>query len=186
MEFWTTGQIAAACRVTIPTVKRWIREGHLTAFRTAGGHYRITEEVFKRFQATYRIPGAIEEIPRILIVDDDAKLLETLMEALSWDQGYKVEVAQDGYTGLIKVGTFRPHLLILDLHMPGLDGFQVCQKVKADPVAHFIKILAMTAFPEGNARERILAAGADGFLAKPFQLKELQAEVTRLVGALRG
>lgn len=181
MRFLTTGQIASACQVSIPTIKRWVREGHLSAFQTAGGHYRITDEEFKRFQTAQRIP--IEGSPRILIVDDDPKLLNTLAEALGWDQGYKVkvEVAQDGYEGLIKVGTFRPHLLVLDLRMPGLDGFQVCRKVKADPVTNAIKILAITAYPEGNARERILQAGADGFLEKPFQLADLQAQVASLV-----
>lgn len=186
MRFLTTGEIAQACQVTIPTVKRWIREGHLKAFQTAGGHYRITEEEFKRFQAAHRIPGAIEELPRVLIIDDDSKLLDVLVEALSFDTGYKVEAAQDGYEGLIKVGTFHPHLLILDIRMPGLDGFQVCRKVKADPTTHSTKILAVTAYPEGNVRERILEAGADGFLQKPVQLTELKAEVVRLLEALRG
>jgi excisionase family DNA binding protein len=185
MRFLTTGQVASACQVTIPTVKRWIREGYLQAFQTAGGHYRITDEDLKRFMTAHKIPGGIEGLPRILIVDDDPKLLGTLGEALSWDQGYKVEVAQDGYEGLIKVGTFRPRLLVLDLRMPGLDGFQVCRKVKEDPVTHSIKILAITAYPEGNARERILEAGADGFLEKPFHLEQLKAEMARLVGALR-
>lgn len=185
MRFLTTGEVAGACQVTIPTVKRWIREGHLQAFQTAGGHYRITDENLKRFLTEHKIPGGIEGLPRILIVDDDPKLLDTLVEALSWDQGYKVEVAQDGYEGLIKVGTFRPHLLILDLRMPGLDGFQVCRRVKADPATNPIKILAITAYPEGNARERILEAGADGYLEKPFHLDALKAEVARLVGALR-
>jgi excisionase family DNA binding protein len=183
MRFLTTGQIASACQVTIPTVKRWIREGHLAAFRTAGGHSRITEEEFKRFQAAHKIPVAIEGQARILIVDDDAKFLGALVDALSWEPGYKVEAARDGYEGLIKVGSFQPHLLILDLRMRGLDGFEVCRKVKADPVTRGTKILAMTAYPEGDARQRILEAGADGFLEKPFPLAVLQVEVARLVRA---
>ena len=186
MHFLTTGEIASTCQVTIPTVKRWIAEGSIAAFRTAGGHYRVTDEELKRFQATYKMPGAIESLPRILIVDDDPQLLESLVEALSLDQGYKVEAAQDGYEGLIKVGTFHPHLLILDLRMPGLDGFQVCRQVKANPATASIRILAITAYLDHNARERIVEAGADGFLEKPFQLEALQAKVAGLVGTLRG
>jgi len=185
MRFLTTGEIAAACQVTIPTVKRWIAEGHLAAFKTAGGHYRITDEEFKRFQAAYKIPGPTDGQPRILIIDDDKTLLESMVEALTWDRTYKLETASDGYEGLIKVGTFHPHLLILDLRMPGLDGFQVCRKVKADPVMRSAKILAITGYPEGDARERIMRAGADGFLEKPFELTALRAEVARLLGALR-
>ncbi len=183
IPFLTTGEVAAAYSVSIPTVKRWIQEGQLKAFKTAGGHYRISRTEFQRFQMVHGVPAVREGPPRILIVDDDPKVLDLLVVALSLEQGYKVEAAQDGYEGLIKVGTFRPHLLILDLRMPGLDGFQVCRRVKANPVTHSTKILAITAYAEGNARERILEVGADGFLQKPFQLAALQAEVVRLVGA---
>lgn len=180
MRFLTTGEVAAACQVTIPTVKRWIAEGHLAAFRTAGGHYRITDDEFKRFQTAYKIPEPTDGQSRILIIDDDKTLLETMVEALSLNQTYKLETATDGYEGLIKVGTFHPHLLILDLRMPGLDGFQVCRRVKADPVTYSAKILAITAYPEGDARDKIMQAGADGFLEKPFDLAALKAEVARL------
>jgi excisionase family DNA binding protein len=180
MRFLTTGQVASICQVSIPTVKRWIREGHLAAFQMAGGHHRVTDEEFRRFQTANRIP--LEGL-RILIVDDDQQLLDVMAEALSSDQRYKIETAQDGYEGLIKVGTFHPHLLILDIRMPGLDGFQVCRKVKADPVIRSTKILAITAFSQEDAGEQILGAGADGFLKKPFELNELMAEVGRLVRA---
>jgi CheY-like chemotaxis protein len=96
---------------------------------------------------------------------------------------YAVEVAADGYEGLLKVGTFRPHLLILDVRMPGLDGFQVCRKVKADPVTKDVRILAITASLE--LREEIVAAGADAFLGKPFDLAALHGEVDRLVAGRR-
>ena len=187
MRFLTTGQIAAACQVTIPTVKRWIREGHLSAFQTAGGHFRVTEDEFRRFQAAHRIPveettPAAEAPPKILIVDDDVSLVDTLWEALSWEGRYKVEVAHDGYEGLIKVGSFAPRLLILDLRMPGLNGFQVCRRVKADPAMRDTRILAITGHGGPHTREQVLEAGADGFLAKPMSLDDLHQEVARLIG----
>lgn len=187
MRFLTTGQIAAACQVTIPTVKRWIREGHLAAFQTAGGHFRVTEDEFRRFQAAHRIPverasSTAEAPPKILIVDDDASLVDTLWEALSWEGRYKVEVAHDGYEGLIKVGSFAPKLLILDLRMPGLDGFQVCRRVKADPATRDTRILAITGHGGAHTREQVLEAGADGFLAKPISLNDLHLEIARLIG----
>jgi excisionase family DNA binding protein len=186
MRFLTTGQIATSCQVTIPTVKRWIREGYISAFQTAGGHFRITEDEFKRFQAVHRMPvdrpgPEVEVLPKILIVDDDAALLDTLWEALTWDGRYKVEVAQDGYEGLIKVGSFAPNLLVLDIRMPGLNGFQVCRRVKADPATRETRILAITGQGAQDTREQILEAGADGFLEKPIRLDDLQAEVARLV-----
>jgi excisionase family DNA binding protein len=171
--------------VTIPTVKRWIREGHMTAFQTAGGHFRVTEEEFRRFQDVHRMPvdrpaAEPEPLPKVLIVDDDTALLDTLWEALTWDGRYKVEVAHDGYEGLIKMGSFAPRLLILDIRMPGLNGFQVCRRVKADPATREIRILTMTGLGGQHTREQILEAGADGFLEKPISLDALQKEVARL------
>jgi excisionase family DNA binding protein len=185
MRFLTTGEIASALQVTIPTVKRWIRDGHLAAFRTAGGHYRVTDEEMARFRAVHHVPSATEDELRILIVDDDASLRGTVAQALSLEPRFRVEVAGDGYQGLIKVGTFRPHLLVLDVRMPGLDGCQVCRKVKEDPVTSRTRILAITGFAGGGARERLLAAGADGFLQKPLQVDALYAEVARLLGVDR-
>jgi CheY-like chemotaxis protein len=124
-------------------------------------------------------PG--EALPKILIVDDDAALLETLGQALSWDGRYKVEVAHDGYEGLIKVGSFAPDLLLLDIRMPGLNGFQVCRRVKADPRTRATRILAITGHGGEHAREQVLEAGADGFIEKPIGLDALQAEVGRLL-----
>ena len=189
MRFLTTGQIAGACQVTIPTVKRWIREGHITAFQTAGGHFRITEEEFRRFQAAHRMPLdrvviEPEALPKILIIDDDAALLDTLWEALTWDGRYKVEVANDPYEGLIKVGSFAPDLLVLDVRMPGLNGFQVCRRVKADPATGETRILAITGHGGDHTREQILESGADGFLEKPIGLDDLQSEVARLLDHL--
>jgi excisionase family DNA binding protein len=186
MRFMTTGDVAAACQVTIPTVKRWIREGYLTAFQTAGGHYRITDEELERFRAARNFPvtpPARPDLPRVLVVDDEAPLVALVRDTLTALGRYEVEVAEDGYEGLIKVGSFRPHVLILDLRMPGLDGFQVCRRVKADPACRETRILVLTGHVEADTAERVVQAGADGFLEKPASLARLQAEVDRLIAA---
>jgi len=181
--FLTTGEVATALHVTIPTIKRWVKDGHLAAFKTAGGHYRITGEELERFRAVHQMPGQIvEDVARILVVEDNIDLRNTLATAFMPDGRFKVELAEDGYEGLIKVGSFRPHLLILDIRMPGLDGFGVCRKMKKDPAAIQTKILAMTGYLEDGVRERIIEAGADGFMEKPVSLAVLDAEVERLLG----
>ncbi len=185
-KYLTTGDVARACEVSLVALKRWIRNGKLKAFSTPGGHLRISVDEFHRFRTAYGFPSEAEEPLKVLVVDDNSEMVRFIFDAFRADRpGAKLEAAFDGYEGLIKVGTFHPHLLILDLRMPGLDGFQVCRKVKADPITRSIKILAVTAYLEDNARERILEAGADGFLPKPFQLAELTAEVARLVGLAR-
>jgi CheY-like chemotaxis protein len=121
----------------------------------------------------------------VLIVDDDEAFLATLSDAFTW-QGhghYKVEVAQDGYEGLIRVGGFRPDVLILDIRMPGLNGFKVCQRIKADPATRATRILAVSGYAQGDTMTQAFAAGADAFLAKPIDLARLRAEVDRLMGS---
>jgi CheY-like chemotaxis protein len=118
---------------------------------------------------------------RILIIDDDAGLRGALLAILVGNPRYTVQAATDGHDGLARIGTFRPHLVLLDLRMPGLDGADLCRAVKADPATRAARILAMSALPEDEARERMLAAGADAFLAKPFTLPQLEIEMARLL-----
>jgi excisionase family DNA binding protein len=182
MRYLTTGQVAGQCQVSIVTVKKWIAGGKLKAFRTPGGHYRITAEELRRFRAAHGFPPEREEPPRILVVDDDPSVVEALIEAFrAAFPAAKLEAASDGYEGVLKVGIFRPHLLLLDLRMPGLDGFEVCRRIKIDPMIHATKVIAITAYTEESARERALRCGADAFFTKPPDIEELMTEARRLI-----
>lgn len=118
---------------------------------------------------------------RILIIDDDAGLRGALHAIFVGTPRYTVQVATDGPDGFAKIGTFQPHLVLLDLRTPGFDAADLCRAVKADPATRATRILAMSALPEHEARDRMLAAGADAFLAKPFTLTQLETEVARLL-----
>jgi excisionase family DNA binding protein len=187
LRFMTTGEIARSWHVTIPTVKRWIRAGHLRAFKTRGGRFRVTNEEFRRFEAQRRIPVApeVRALPRILVVDDDAALLEALGEALRWGGRYEVELCRDSTEALTVVRTFAPHLLVLDVRMQGLTGFQVCRRLKGDPVTKATRILAITGLVAADTREHVMEAGADAFLAKPISLDALEREVAALLAVSR-
>jgi excisionase family DNA binding protein len=182
-RFLTTRQCAERLGVTINTVKGWIRAQRLPALRTPGGHHRIAEADLAAFEArlAHRSRGGSAR-PRILIVDDDQALLEVLHEAVSQAMPEaEVATASDGYEALVEVGTFRPDVLVLDLRMPRVDGFEVCSRLKARRDTAAIGILAVTAYPEGQVRERALAAGADDFLEKPFPVERLQARIRALL-----
>jgi excisionase family DNA binding protein len=182
MRYLTTGQVARACQVSVVAVKKWIRGGKLRAFRTPGGHFRIAADEFERFRAAHRFPPEGDEPARILVVDDDPQIVEALLLVLrDLRPSPKLEAASSGYEGLLKVGTFRPHVLVLDLRMPGLDGFEVCRRIKHDPVTRPTRVLAITAYPEESTKEDVLRCGADAFLAKPFMSKEVKAQVQRLL-----
>jgi CheY-like chemotaxis protein len=157
------------------------------ASRTPGGHNRIRREDLLRFLIDHNFPIPQElarEGKHVLVVDDERPLAETMAHALR-DGGYQVSVAFDGYEAGLKMATLQPDLLVLDLIMPGLDGFSICQRVKANLAGKQTKIIAMTGFiQEGNlgkARE----CGADLCLEKPFQLETLKHMVAQLLGEPR-
>jgi len=112
---------------------------------------------------------------RILVVDDlldNLLLLQTLLEA----EGYAVEIAQSGAGALAAIAASPPDLVLLDVMMPGMNGYEVTQRVRADHPASEIPILLVTAHDEPNAVEG-LGVGADDFIRKPLDLEELLARV---------
>jgi DNA-binding response OmpR family regulator len=121
-----------------------------------------------------------EEQARILVVDDEPQNLE-LMEAILQDAGYSVFSASGGEEALALANAKRPDLIILDLMMPGLSGFEVCARVKTDPQTGGTPVLFVTALNQIADKERALAAGGDDFLTKPVQYAELLARVEALL-----
>jgi excisionase family DNA binding protein len=180
----TTGEVAKYCAVSHLTVVNWIRAGKLMASRTPGGHNRIRREDLLQFFVEHKFPVPPElaqDRKRILVVDDERPLAEVMAQTLQED-GYQVSVAFDGYEAGLKMATLKPDLLVLDLIMPGLDGFSICERVKANPDGHQTKILVMTGFVQEGNVAKAFECGADLCLEKPFQLKTLRDMVARLLG----
>jgi len=181
MQYLTTGEVARRCQVSLGTVKNWIEAGKLEAFRTPGGHFRIRSSVLKRFQTAFGFPLP-EEQPRILVVDDEAQFLEVALETLrDLLPSARVDGAAGGYEALLKIGSFQPHVLLLDLRMPELDGFEVCRRVKAAPETRTTKIVAVTALEDEEAKATALACGADVFVSKLAGLEALGRAVEALL-----
>ncbi|MEG6522473.1 response regulator transcription factor [Desulfotomaculum sp. 1211_IL3151] len=114
---------------------------------------------------------------RILVIDDDPKITAMLRRVLTYE-GYRVEVANDGYTGMNMVKASPPELLILDIMLPGLDGWEICQKFRKE---NFTPILILSARDEVENKVKGLNLGADDYLGKPFALAELMARVQALL-----
>jgi two-component system response regulator VicR len=182
MRYLTTGEVARRCQVTVGTVKNWIDAGRLPAFRTPGRHFRVASDAFERFQAIFGFPADSDDRLRILVVDDQDDFVDLAVETLrDLLPAALVESASGGYEALLKIGSFQPHLLALDLRMPALDGFEVCRRVKEAPESKATKILAMTGYGDTEAESLALACGADAFVKKGDGLTTLGRQVRALL-----
>jgi CheY-like chemotaxis protein len=113
-----------------------------------------------------------------LIVDDDTQVGLFVSEMIrARDPKVAIEIARDGFEAGVKVESFRPHALLLDLMMPGMDGFEVCRRLRARPTLNHVRIIAMTGFPSAENVERIMGAGADACLPKPLDPERLLVEL---------
>ena len=183
-RIYTTFEISRFCSVDISTVMGWVDDGKLEAYRTPGGHRRVGHDDLLSFLEKYRMPIhplLRRSAMRVLIVDDDAvevRLLRRLLEKMM--PAAELDVAMDGFEAGRKLETFQPDLIILDLMLPGVDGFQVCRNIRSDERTKNVKILAISGLRADDTEKKIMAIGADGFLAKPFKIDRLRA----VVGAL--
>ncbi|OGR23847.1 MAG: two-component system response regulator [Desulfuromonadales bacterium GWD2_54_10] len=118
---------------------------------------------------------------RVLIVDDEPNIAISV-DFLMRREGFEVLVAHDGEEGLARIRADRPDIIVLDVMMPKLDGFEVCKAVRSDPTLTGVRILMLTA--KGRAAEitKGLALGADAYIPKPFSTRELVAKVKELLG----
>lgn len=118
---------------------------------------------------------------RILIVDDEIDLVDALATRLEGN-GFEVLKALDGRDGFEKAHANRPDLIILDLRMPRMDGFQVCRLIKFDDDLKAIKVIILTAHNSKSDREACKAVGADAFVEKPYEFEQLFKQIQTLVG----
>lgn len=118
---------------------------------------------------------------KVLIVDDEQNIAISV-EFLMRREGFDVMVAHDGEEGLARIRADRPDLVVLDVMMPKLDGFEVCKAVRADPTLAGMRILMLTAKGRTAEIAKGLSLGADAYIPKPFATRELVAKVKELLG----
>ena len=123
---------------------------------------------------------AKESRDRVLIADDNEANVE-LLEAYLSDMDVETAVAIDGQDTLDKAASFEPHLILLDVMMPKLSGFEVCEKLKNDPKTKRIMVLMVTALNEHGDMERAVESGTDDFLSKPVNKEALVKRVENML-----
>ncbi len=187
MEILTVSQAGKYCRVSPKTIINWVEAGHLKAYKTVGGHRRIKQEDLDQFLRDKGMPlpeePKGEERKKILVVDDDKIIVETIVQSLEEDEyGYEMISASDGFEAGLQVSHFKPDLLILDIMMPDINGYEVCQKIKSNPETKDIKIIVLSAYLNDEAFKQMKEYGADACFSKPLPLEQLKYEVAKLLG----
>lgn len=175
---YTTYQVARFLGVSLPTVVNWVNSGLLPAHRTPGGHRRIAHNDVIAFAREHELPVSRELLDaggarKVLVVDDERDFSEMVRDYLTLKGDLEVEVAESGFQAGYTVARFKPDLILMDLLMPDMDGFEVHRMLRQDPDTRHIPVIACTAWRDPEIDRRIADEQFDGFVEKPLELDRL-------------
>ncbi len=180
-QIYSPNEVAALLGVAPVTVRQWAQKGLIDARTTAGGHRRFTRAAVIGFaqRMGMTLPAEFDATAaqtRVLVVDDDRQFngMLTALFALRFPH-VAVESAFDGFEAGRAAQRFRPSIVVLDIMMPGMDGVAVCQALKSDADTAAVRVIAMTGHHTSELEQRVLAAGAEALLKKPFDTNALIA-----------
>lgn len=172
----TTGEVAKICNVAPRTVSKWFDTGVLKGYRIPGSKdRRIPVSQLLRFMKDHGIPfdGISSGKTRILIVDDEQEIVDVLQKALSEQANYDVRTATNGFQAGIEADRFKPHVMLLDVHLGEADVRNIANLVRADDDLQMTKIIAMSGKMTDGQLQTLRTSGFDGYLKKPFQVRQV-------------
>lgn len=178
----TTGEVAKICNVAPRTVSKWFDSGQLKGYRIPGSKdRRIPLNNLLQFMKEHNIPmdGIHSGKTRVLVVDDEKDIRETLSRVLVDQAGYEVRAAATGFQAGIECERFRPHVLLLDLHIDEHAVSNVIDTVRASDDLAITRIIAMSGKLTDGQAMGLRAQGFDGFLKKPFQVRQVIQEIEK-------
>ena len=181
---FTTGEAAKICKVSQQTIIRCFDSGGLKGFRVPESRFRrIPREHLYAFMKENNIPtDALESGKRkVLVVDDDRDLVELLVDVLERDGRFETRAVNNGFEAGMTVKDYRPDLIILDVMLPDINGKDVCLRVRNDKSLEAVKIICVSGMVEEDKIEELHRAGANEFLAKPFETERLIERICALL-----
>ena len=186
-SYLTTGGIAKILHVTRVTVYNWIKLGQLKAARVHQGKYRVSKNDFAEFIKQHKLENSIAseilaiQTVKILVVDDEPDMVGTIKAFLEKaNPHYHVAGATSGFEAGLLMRSFAPDIIILDLVMPGVDGFSICRKIRENHQTKDIKIIAITDYSSPENLKKIKKEGVSEILEKPFEYRELLSRIKKL------
>ncbi len=181
---FTTGEAAKICKVSQQTIIRCFDSGQLKGFRVPGSRFRrIPRDHLYAFMRDNGIPtDALESGKRkVLIVDDDEELVELISDVLERDGRFEIRVANNGFDAGMVVKEYRPDLVVLDIMLPDINGKEVCQRIRADANLEDVRVICISGMVEEDKVGELMAAGANDFMHKPFEVEKLIERMCRLL-----
>ncbi len=180
-EVFTTYQAAKICKTSFMSINRWIKLGKLKSYKTPGGHNRIVKDDLIDFMKENNFPF-IDDIGqqryKVMIIDDDPDIRAMMVDTLqSTNYNLDVTTAKDGFEAGLLVLQIMPDIIFLDLMMPKLDGFKVCELIKSNPRTKHIKVVIITGYGNDENVENAMSVGAERVLFKPFNIKKILEEI---------
>jgi len=172
----TTGEVAKICSVAPRTVSKWFDSGALHGYRIPGSKdRRIPLNQLIRFMKQHGMPlnGLMTGCTRVMIVDDEQDIVEVLEKILEDEAKYEVEVARGGFAAGVTAEKFRPHVILLDMHLSAIDAPEVAKQVKHNADLQLTKLIAMSGKLSAEEAQGLLQGGFDGFLRKPFHVRQV-------------
>ena len=190
-DLLTVGDIAKLCRVHRTTVGRWLKKRGLKTQRTFSGHRRVTARQLVTYlgRENMDIPPELQSsvTTRVLVIDDEDQVRQVISQALTRiDETMEVKTAGDGPTGCMLVGSYSPDVVILDLKMPGMDGFEVCKSLAKLPWQDRPIILVLTGYASDENVRKAYTCGADELLSKPVNVDQVYAMIRELLRTKTG
>jgi len=183
----TTGQVAKICNVAPRTVSKWFDSGQLRGYRIPGSKdRRIPVHQLVRFMKAHGMPleGLETGQTRVLVVEDEQDLVHLLQRALSEEAGYEVRTAGSMFEAGVEAGIFKPHVVLIDLGMPGVTGRQLSRYVQSHPELQGTKLIGMGAGLGDGDVQALRQDGFDGCLRKPFEIRQAVAAIEDAVAVV--
>ncbi len=183
-DLFTTGEAAEICKVSQQTIIRCFDAGKVQGFRVPGSRFRRIPRVsLVKFMKDNNIPlDNLESGKRkVLIVDDDAEIVELLVDVLTRDGRFEIKTAASGYEAGIQTQQFRPDVILLDYMLPDVNGNVVCQTIRRNPEFEHIKIIIVSGVVKRDEIDQLLKSGAEDFIKKPFGITELTDKITAVL-----
>ena len=181
---YTTGEAAEICNLSQQTIIRCFDSGQLEGFRVPGSKFRrIPRNSLVKFMEDNRIPMDAfgDDNIRVLVVDDDPNIIELFVDVLAADSRFAVATATTGYDAGVLTHQFRPDVVVLDYMLPDINGNIVCRTIREDTELSHIKIIIISGMVNSADVDRLMAAGADEFIKKPFNIETVIERITKLV-----